>query len=256
MRVFITGGANGIGRAAATRLHDRGHDVAVMDVDEESLATLPEGVECYPGDVRDEERVTEVVGAETFDVLVNNAGYQAWGAIEDTEAETMERHFETNVYGLVYATRAALPTLRERNGRVVNVSSMGSNFTAPYWGIYSATKHAVKAISEELRIEVSSRGVDVVTVEPGPITTGFNERGLEHLETYLPDTEYAEEYREALETDDLGGASPEHAGEVVAEAVTANRPRSRYTITWYAWLLPKLRVVLPRRVWDWLVRQF
>lgn len=256
MRVYITGGANGIGREAATRLHDQGHDVAVLDVDAAALVSLPEGIETHEVDVRDEERVRGVLADEPLDVLVNNAGYQAWAAIEDADSETMERHFETNVYGIVYATQAALPALRERGGRVVNVTSMGSRFTAPYWGIYSATKHAARAITDELRMEVAPDDVDVINVEPGPVTTGFNENGLAQLETHLPDSVYAEGYREALETDDFGGASPEAAGEVLVEAVTSNRPGRRYTITWYPWLLPKLRVLLPARLWDWFVQQF
>lgn len=256
MNVYVTGGAKGIGRAAVLELDDSGHEVVALDVDVAALADLPDGIETHEVDVRDEGAVWAALADEPVDALVNNAGYQAWGAIEDVEAETMERHFETNVYGTVYATQAALPALRERSGRVVNVTSMGSRFTVPYWGIYSATKHAARAITDELRMEVADDDVDVINVEPGPVTTGFNENGLAHLETYLPDSVYAEGYREALTTDDFGGASPEEAGTVVVEAVTSGRPDRRYTITWYPWLLPKLRVLFPARLWDWFVQQF
>lgn len=256
MRVFVTGGANGIGKAATTNLLERGHEVAVLDVDGEALASLPSAVDAYEADVADREDVTEIIEGETFDVLVNNAGFMAWGSIEDVSPEIVSRHFETNVFGLLNATQAALPMLRERNGRVVNVSSMGGHFTAPYWGIYSATKHAVRAISDELRLEMADFDVDVVTVEPGPITTGFNEGGRDRLEMYLPDSVYADAYRAKLEAGDLGGGSPESAGAVVARAATTNRPRVRYRVTWYARLLPKLKVLLPERVWDSLARRF
>lgn len=254
MRISITGGANGIGRAAAVELVGDGHDVIVVDVDAEGMTTLPDEITTYEADVSDRERITSIVHDETFDVLVNNAGFQAWGAIEDVSPEILHRHFETNVYGLVYATQAALPMLRERRGRIVNVSSMASRFTAPYWGIYAATKHAVKAISDELRIELAEADVDVVTVEPGPVTTGFNERGLRHLESMPADSVYADSYREALETDDLGGATPDAAGAVLVRAATDPDPKVRYRITWYSKLLPRLRILLPERLWDRLVR--
>lgn len=257
MRVFVTGGANGICRAAVDRLLDAGHEVSVFDVDADALAALPEGVETFHGDVADRDAVESAVeAAAPFDVVVNGAGYQAWGAIEDLEPGEVEQHFATNVDGLLNVTRAALPVLREREGRVVNVASLAGHITAPYWGMYSATKHAVEAISDALRMEVQPFNVDVVIVEPGPVRTGFNERGRDHLEQLLPETVYAGGYRAALDRGGLGGVSPETAGRVVVKAVTANRPRTRYTVGWQAWLAPKLRCILPERVWDWLVQRF
>lgn len=256
MRAFITGGANGIGRAGAVELLDRGHEVAVFDVDEEALETLPDEIDTYEGDVGDEERVREVVEDETIDVLVNNAGYQSWGSIEDTPHEVVKRHYDTNVFGLLHATRAALPMLRERRGRVVNVTSMGARFSAQYWGIYSSTKHAARALTNQLRREVDEYDVDVVAVEPGPITTGFNERGLSGLKRYLPDSAYADHYWEYLEVDDFGGKPPKAAGQVVAKAATTKRPSAHYPVHYYARVLPKLKVLLPTSLWDWVVKQF
>lgn len=255
--MFLTGGANGIGRAAVERLRAEGHEVAVFDIDAEALETLPEEVETYHGDVADREAVEDAVDAAApFDVLVNGAGYQAWGAIEDIEPEEVEQHFETNVYGLLNTTQAALPMLRENNGRVVNVASLAGHITAPYWGVYSATKHAVEAVSDALRMEMKPFDVDVIIVEPGPVRTGFNEEGRDHLHELVEDSVYADGYRAALAEGDLGGVSPEKAGRVVARAVTTKRPRTRYTVGWQAWLGPKLRAILPERVWDWLVQQF
>lgn len=257
MKVFLTGGANGICRAAVERLQSEGHAVAVFDIDAEALETLPAGVETYHGDVADREAVENAIeAAAPFDVLVNGAGHQAWGAIEDIEPSEVEQHFETNVYGLLNTTQVALPMLRENNGRVVNVASLAGHITAPYWGVYSATKHAVEAVSDALRMEVKPLGVDVVIVEPGPVRTGFNEAGRAHLQELVDDSAYADGYRSALAEGGLGGVSPEKAGRVVAKAATASRPRTRYTVGWQAWLAPKLRALLPERVWDWVVQQF
>lgn len=256
MRVFCTGAANGIGRVAVRELLGSGHEVAAFDIDSEGLDDLPDEVDAYQGDLRDEDRVREVIEAEEFDVLVNNAGISRWGAIEDMEPEEVERHFAVNVRGHLHAIRAALPTLREREGRIVNVTSLVSHVTAPYWGVYSASKHALKALSHELRMEVRPFGVDVVIVEPGPVTTGFNERGRDNVETYLPDTHYAEGYREKLAVDSFGGVTPEKAGRVLAEAATTSGPSYRYRIGWQAKLFPRLRVLLPEPIWDRVVQRF
>lgn len=254
MRAFITGAANGIGRATAERLLDQGHEVVAFDIDADGLAALPDAIDTYEGDVRDAERVDGVVAAETFDVLVNDAGYQALGAVEDMPAREARQHMETNLLGPWRVTRAALPMLREREGRVVNVSSLAGKIAGPFWGAYAASKHAVEGFSDALRTEVEPHGVDVAIVEPGPVRTGFNERGRDNLERYLPDSRYADRYRRVLNRS-LGGVAPETAARTVARAATARRPRARYTVTWQAWLGPKLAALLPARIMDRIVRR-
>jgi NAD(P)-dependent dehydrogenase (short-subunit alcohol dehydrogenase family) len=255
MRVFITGGANGIGKATVEQLLDHGHDVIVFDIDENALQDLPADVTAYHGDVSDEKRVQEVVGQETFDVLINCAGYQEQGAIEDMTMDAVEKQFETNFFGLLNVIRTAMPMLRDRNGRVINISSLAGKTTGPFWGVYSASKHAVEAASNALRMEVNEFGVDVVVVEPGAIKTGFNERGRQMLKQYLPESVYAERYREKL-AQEQGGVSPEKAAATIVTAVEADRPKPRYTVTWEALIGPKLKLLLPTRVWDWLARQW
>lgn len=252
MKAFITGAANGIGKHTAERLLQQGHDVTAFDIDTDGLARLPDPVNTYKGDVTNEERVAEVVAMEKFDVLVNNAGYQAMGAVEDMEMEEVRRHYETNLFGMWNMTREALPMLRERQGRVVNISSLAGNVAAPFWAAYASTKHAVEGFSDALRREMAPFDVDVVIVEPGPIDTGFNRQGREHLETYLPDSIYSDQYRQLLDHH-LDGVDPGVAGRVVAKAATTKRPRARYTVTWQAWLGPKLSCIFPTQVTDWIV---
>ncbi|MDY6770666.1 MAG: SDR family NAD(P)-dependent oxidoreductase [Candidatus Nanohaloarchaea archaeon] len=252
MRVLITGGGHGIGRATAERLLDRGHEVAVLDIEQDHLDDLPGEITTYQGDVYDRERVEEVLDGEELDVLVNCAGHQALGAIEDMAMDDVEQHFETNLFGLLQVTKAALPTLKERDGRIVNVSSLAGKTVAPYWGAYAASKHAVEAVSDALRLELSRFDVDVVVIEPGAIRTGFNEKGARNLERYLPDSAYAENYRRKLASA-FTGASPETAAKTLVTAVETDRPSARYTVTWQAWLFPKLKAVLPTWLWDRLV---
>ncbi len=256
MTVFITGAANGIGRAAAERLVEAGEDVIAYDTDADRLDLLPDAVTTYEGDVRDEDRVTEVVEQEPFDVLVNNAGYQTVGAVEDMDVEEVREHYETNLFGMWRVTQEALPMLREKEGRVVNVSSMVGEVAPPFWGAYASSKHAVEGFSDALRREVESFGVDVVVVQPGPIRTGFNEQGQANVEQYLPDSVYSDRYEDILARANAG-APPEQAGNVLARAATADRPRARYTVTATAWLAPKLECILPTwamdRIMGWRV---
>ncbi len=253
MEVFITGGANGIGRAAAEQLAGKGHSVTVFDRDDEALGTLPEEIDRFEGDVYDEERVEEALDTGDFDVVVNCAGYYELGAIEDMDAETVEEHFRTNVFGLLNVTRNAVPRLRETSGRIVNVSSVAGRISVPFFGVYSATKYSVEAISDALRMELKDTGVDVVIVEPGPVETGFNRRARQKLEKYLPGSSYSEKYTEVLEEGGMDGVSPEKAGRKLVKAVESDRPRARYTVTWQAWLGPKAKAVTPAFLWDRLV---
>jgi NAD(P)-dependent dehydrogenase (short-subunit alcohol dehydrogenase family) len=108
--------------------------------------------------------------------LVNNAGYGTYGAVEDVPMEAARAQFETNVFGVARLIQLVLPSMRAaRRGRIVNVSSMGGRLTFPYGGYYHASKHAVEALSDALRMEVRPFGIDVSIIEPGLITTRFGE---------------------------------------------------------------------------------
>ncbi len=253
--VFITGGANGIGKATAEQLVEKGYKVIVYDRDKTALQDLPSAITIYHGDVYDEDRVNEVLAEEEFSVLVNCAGVQERGAIEDQSLDVVEEHFRSNVFGLLNVTRAALPMLREKQGRIINISSVAGKVSGPFFGAYAASKHAVEGLSDALRMEVCEFDVDVVVIEPGPIHTGFNERGRQMVKRYLPDSIYADRYRELLEPEHRG-APTRVAADRIVYAVETDRPRARYTVTRIAWIAPKLKTVLPTRLWDWLVRHW
>lgn len=254
MNVFVTGGANGIGRATVDILHED-HAVVVYDIDDDALDDLPAGVEAISGDVRDGDAVRDALAGRDVDVLVNDAGFQARGAVEDMEMDTVREHIDTNVYGALHTIRAALPTLRERDGRIVNVSSLAGRVSAPTWGPYAASKHAVEALSDALRMELRPFDVDVVVVEPGAVRTGFNERGRAYMERFLPDSVYADRYEHALDGD-MGGISPEKAARTVVTAVETDRPRARYPVTWQARIAPRLKCLLPTTLFDRLVERY
>ncbi len=251
MRVFITGAANGIGKATAEKLVENGHKVIAYDQDEEGLEKLPAEVQTYQGDVRDQERLEEVVRKEIFEVLVNCAGIQKQGAVEDMDVDDFKEQSEVNYLGTLKAVKTALPMIRERDGKIINVSSVAGKLTAPFLGGYSASKHAVEGFTDTLRMELSGSGVDVVLVEPGPIETGFNERGRENLREYLPGSSFSEKYRTKLEKK-YDGASPDKPAQKILKAVESSRPRPRYSTPLKYSILLKLQVLIPTSVQDYL----
>jgi NAD(P)-dependent dehydrogenase (short-subunit alcohol dehydrogenase family) len=262
--VLITGCSTGIGRATALRLAAAGHAVYATARRPETIADLePAGCRTLPLDVTDETSmraaVDWVVEAEgAVDVLVNNAGYSQSGALETLDMDDVRRQFETNVFGLLRMCRLVLPGMREQgSGRIVNVSSMGANFTFPGGGVYHATKYAVDALSDALRFEVAAFGVQVVIVQPGMIRTEFGRTASEAVPRdngpYARfNAEVARATSEAYERGPLArlGGEPDDVAKVIAKAIRVTRPRARYRVTPSARVLIAQRRLLSDRMWD------
>jgi NAD(P)-dependent dehydrogenase (short-subunit alcohol dehydrogenase family) len=268
--VLITGCSSGIGAATASRLAKAGWPVYATARRTETLAALEaDGCRTLALDVVDEASrqaaVDAVVAAEgAVGVLINNAGYSQSGAVESVPDDRVRAQFETNVFGPLALCRLVLPGMREQGwGKIVQLSSMGGKFTFPGGGLYHATKHAVEAISDALRFEVRSFGVDVIVIEPGLISSGFSDavvRGLDGASA--ADAPYAEFNRAVGEASRdvyekgllsrLGGP-PEAVAERIEAALRAKRPRARYTVTPSARALLALHAVLPDRGWDAVV---
>jgi short-subunit dehydrogenase len=194
-------------------------------------------------------------------VLVNNAGYGLQGPIEDTPMADVRAQFETNVFGLVRLTQLVLPGMRDQGwGRVVNIGSMGGRFTFPGGGYYHASKHAVEAISDALRLEVAPFGVGVSLVQPGPVASGFGDAAVDTME--VGDGPYAgfrrdlaERYLKAYDGSAANmEVSPETVADVIAGAVTSSHPRSRYAVGVMAKALITSRRLLPDQLWDVVIR--
>src|SRR5919202_3552735 len=273
--VLITGCSSGIGWATAERLASTGWKVYATARRVETISQLPgRGCELLPLDVTEEvsmaravKRIEQTEGA--IGVLVNNAGYAKYGAVEEVPLEKVRRQFEANVMGLVRMCQLVLPGMRHQGyGRIVNLSSMGGRLTFPGGGFYHATKHAVEAVSDALRFEVSGFGVAVSVIEPGLIKTGFAQTALASMEggaqpsTDDPyagfDAGVARTTRENYERGLLArlGGGPEAVAETIERAISTARPRTRYTVTPSAKLLISARRLLPDRAWDGLLRLF
>lgn len=264
--VLVTGCSSGIGRATARRLVGAGWSVVATARRPDTLDELvAAGCRAEALDVTDDAAMTGLLdrlAAEGTPVaaLVNNAGYGLHGAAETTPLDEARRQFETNFFGLVRLTQLVLPAMRAAGeGRVVNVSSMGGRLTLPGGAFYHASKHAVEAFSDALRVEVAPFGVRVVLVEPGPVRSPWVDTALGTVGAAHGDGDpYAAFHRvlaARLAGAYRGGAgrmasSPEAVARVVERALRVPRPRARYLVGPVARTLVGLHAALPDRLWD------
>ena len=270
--VLISGCSSGIGATTAQALARAGHTVYATARKKETLADL-EAAGCHPLalDVTSEDSMiaaVRTVEAEHGQVgtLINNAGYGEYGPIEKTDLERVRIMFETNVFGLARLTQLVLPAMRRsRSGRIINLGSMGGRITFPVGGFYHATKYAVEAISDALRVEVKPFGIDVILVEPGLVRTNFESRVSESLEVVAPPQGAENPYAGLLAAKDKNTTSgyandflatgPEAVAAVIVKAVDTSRPRSRYVVTSAAKVMINLRRFGGDRVWDAAMRK-
>ena len=267
--VLVTGCSSGIGRATAERLARGGWTVYASARRLETVADM-DGCRPLELDVTDEgsrrAAVEAVEAAEgAVGVLVNNAGYSQSGAVESVADERVRAQFDTNVFGLLAMCRLVLPKMREQRwGKIVNVSSMGGRFTFPGGGIYHASKHAVEALSDAMRFEVKGFGVDVIIIEPGIIRTSFGDTAVREIGAATPDSGPYTEFNQAVAAATAGvyesgplaklGGPPEAVARRIERAISARRPRARYTVTASARVLLTSHAALPDAGWDAMLR--
>lgn len=265
--VLVTGATSGIGEATAIELARRGHQVFATARRTERLAALADNhphVIPISMDVTDGDSVTAAVNQITqlqptgVDVLINNAGLMLAGPVETTSDEEARRQFDTNVFGLLNVTRAILPGMRGRGaGRIINISSILGRTTVPASGLYSASKHAVEALSDALRAELRPFGIDVVIVEPGFINTELGD----HMTTAEPanGNPYAAltaGFTSFLQQRIAGGADPARLARLLARVTEARRTRTRYLFPSSSRLVIGLSALTPDRLTDRALLRF
>jgi NAD(P)-dependent dehydrogenase (short-subunit alcohol dehydrogenase family) len=258
--ILITGTSSGIGQACARHLAARGWRVFGTQRAEPS-GTPVDGVEIVSMDVDDDAsvaagvaRVVERTGR--LDAVVNNAGYAAAGAVEDTSIAEAKAQFETNFFGVLRVCRAVLPILRSQGGGyLVNISSLAGTFGMPYAGMYSASKHAIEGLSESLRFEVSRFGIKVVMIEPGDFNTGMTQRRRVAAES-TTNPAYREAFARALDKqnrDETTAPTPESIARLLERILNDPRPKLRYPIGMASQtMVGPLRRFLPQRAFEWL----
>lgn len=242
---IVTGASGGIGEAIARRLADAGARVALAARSEEKLRALAtelgeERALAVPTDVADPAQCERLVAraVERFggiDLLVNNAGIGLLGRLEDTDWEHFRQMWEVNFFGLLRLTRAALPYLKQRGGVVVNISSVAGKVALPYMGGYCATKFALMAFSNSLRMELAPVGVRVVVICPGRVKTRFHSNVYREGEN-LPGVFRPDRRR-------YQGVSAEQVARATLRAVRGRR--REVIVPWFLRLFVGFRALLP-----------
>jgi len=267
---LVTGASSGIGEQAALRLRKAGFTVYAVARRVERMAALEQaGVLTFAMDVTDDESmvagVKRIIAEQgRVDVLVNNAGYGSYGAVEDVPIDEARRQFEVNVFGLARLVQLVTPHMRElttEDGtrRIINISSIGAKFYEPLGAWYHATKFAVEGFSDSLRIELAPFGIDVVLIEPGPIRTEWNTISRESLTETSRGGAYEQmgtSVRAVLEHADssrLMSSGPGVVARKIVKAATARNPRARYPVGRNAGTILLARRLLPDRAFDAIV---
>lgn len=231
--IIITGASRGIGKVTANHLSQLGHRVyGTMRTPQE----IGDGIEVKRLDVTDSTSiaacVSEVLDAEgRIDALINNAGFGLFSPVELVSDEEMQAQFDVNVFGLVRVCQAVIPAMREqKSGRIVNISSIAGIVSNPSVGIYSATKHAVEAISGSLAVSLAPWNIQVCSVEPGATATEFadsmmiGKRASEPNPYSSMSSTHLQNLKEALEA----GQPVEEVAKVIAGATLSEKPALRY----------------------------
>ena len=269
---LITGASTGIGRATVRALAKKGFRVFATARRDESVRELRTegrdlGYEALELDVERDESVDAAIKhilaeAGSIDVLVNNAGYGLIAPVEAVTPEMLRQQFETNVIGAHRMVRAVLPAMRARGrGTIVQISSVVGLVAMPLYGAYSASKFALEALSDSLRLEVASFGIRVVLIEPGPIRTEFSSTShkisdpLLESERSLPYAGIIKKTQEArARSRKMAGLGPAVVADTIVRAIESRSPATRYPITPLAHVVPGLQAVLPDKVFDRLLR--
>jgi len=273
--VLITGGTDGLGKAASLLLARRGYSVFAAGrssskrEDLERLAhheRLP--IQTLEMDVSENASVQLAVElvlekGRGIDVLINNAGVGYMATVEELRMADFHRQFETNLFGVVRVTQAILPHMRQRrHGRILMMSSVAGLVSPPTYGAYSSSKHALEGLSNALRLELYPFGIAVILIEPGYITTHFQQTAKELAQPYAEGASaspYAKIYSGAWAGSNQGRGksktTPEDCARVILKAIEASHPKARYPVTSLAKWLSFGKRILPDALLDSVMRK-
>jgi NAD(P)-dependent dehydrogenase (short-subunit alcohol dehydrogenase family) len=266
---LVTGASSGIGADTALRLKEAGYTVYGAARRTERMSSLHDaGVNVLRLDVTDDDSIrtaVETIMGESgrIDVLVNNAGYGSYGSIEDVPMDEARAQIEVNVFGLARLTQLVLPHMRAQGGgTIINISSMGGEFTTLLGGWYHASKYAVEALSDALRMETRQHGIRVVVVQPGSIRTEWGAIAGKKLKETSRTGAYstladgaAKALAASSEPNARNTSDPSVIGKTIVKIANARRPRTRYRVGFGARPLVFLRRLLSDRAFDSLMHR-
>ena len=238
--ILITGASSGIGKDTALNLIKEGHIVYGAARRISKMKDIVEaGGHSIKMDILNNEDVDKAIDQvisehNRIDVLVNNAGYGLWGAVETISIDEAKRQFDVNIFGLAYLTKKVIPLMRnQKSGKIINMSSMGGKVYTPFGAWYHATKYALEGWSDCLRIELKSFGINVILIEPGVIKTEFQDVMMDSTVERSIGTPYEKKLK-ALEkaTQEMYargiGSPPSVITKLIIKAINSPNPKRRY----------------------------
>ena len=256
--VLITGVSSGMGKETALTLVKEGYRVYGTARKTDNLEDLEKaGVSLLSIDVTNEDSmcqgIQKILQADgRIDILINNAGYGSYGAIEDVPLEEARRQFEVNLFGLARMVQLVLPSMRQNKfGKIINISSMGGRISAPFGGWYHATKYALEGFSNCLRMETKPFGIDVILIEPGVIQSKWSSHAVDSLRAASGKGAYkasANQVADALSRQYSGKqlSHPDLIATTISKALRRRNPKTRYLVGYGA----KISVFVSRFVSD------
>lgn len=267
--ILITGASDGFGHLAAEKLLAKGYTVYATARRTDKMRDLEDkGAHVLHLDVTDTVEVKNVVDqlmAEQgrIDVLVNNAGFGQYGVVEAVSEEQLAYQFDVNVFGMHRLQQAVLPHMRNAHaGKINNLASIVSHVSAPILGWYASTKHAIKGMTEALRMEVRDLGIDVVEIEPGAVRTGFEAVAFASMsEVDAPDDygKLIEGMTNATKNMYKSSPGPESTANAIVNAIEADRPKAVYKTTMDSRVLPRIKRLIGDRLYGamslWMARR-
>jgi len=262
--VLITGASAGIGKETAKLLAENGFIVYGAARRVEKMEDLKSaGVRLLAMDVTNENSmvkgVQEIINKEKrIDILINNAGYGSYGALEDVPLSEARYQFEVNIFGLARLCQLVIPTMRaQHSGTIINISSIGGSLGEPHGSWYHATKFAVEGLSDSLRMELKQFGINVVVIKPGAIITEWNTIAREHMMKVSGNTVYGDLVQKHVKmferADGKLGSQPIVIAKVILKAALASKPKTRYAAGAGAKPILFLKSILSDRMFDSLL---
>ena len=258
--ILVTGASAGIGKEFARQLLRDGHIVYGAARRVEKMDDIKkEGVKVLNMDVTDEASMVKGVSAIAategrIDVLINNAGFGSYGAVEDVPISDAKYQLEVNVFGAARLSQLVLPYMRkQRSGTIINISSIGGKISMPFGGWYHASKFALEALSDALRNEVAQFGINVVVIEPGGVKSEWAGISMYNLLKKSDGTVYqpmAKSFLNGLKDVEDKVSDPIVIVNLVRKAISAKRPRTRYSGGYMAGPILFMRKILSDRAFD------
>lgn len=268
--VLITGASSGIGKATAKKLLEQNYRVygaARTEKDLKYLENYENGNYILMDITKAEMRkncIEKILAKEkTIDILINNAGYGAYGAIEEVPIAEVKKQFAVNLFGLSELTKLVIPKMRENNSaKIINISSIAGKTWTPLGGWYHASKFALEGLSDCLRNELKEFGIDVILIQPGAIETSWADKAGENLIASSGNGIYKKQAaRKAAKYKEMYGqssliAKPEVVAAKISKVLTISKPKARYAVPFHAKLILFLRWLLPDRIYDYFTNKF